>query len=99
MELFPDDMNPIFTTPVRLACPSCGMAPLGRVADCDMVHWLCGSCGHCWQERRGRLHAVNPIACPGCSSKPRSERLVLLGREFRLLSGREPRTAERRDAS
>ena len=87
MELFPDNMDPVSTTPVRRACPSCGSAPLGRVADCEMVHWLCRSCGRCWQESNGRLHAVNPIACPGCSTQPRSECLALLGREFPRFSG------------
>lgn len=82
MELFPEDTNPILAPQVRHTCPACGRSPLGQVAECSVVHWLCGSCGNCWQEVHGRLRAVDPITCPGCSTKPRRECLALLGREF-----------------
>ncbi len=86
MELFPD------TTPMPAGhdsriCPRCGAVPLARVADCEIVHWLCQSCGHCWQETRGNLRAVDPITCAGCSTKPRPECIALLAREFPRFSG------------
>jgi hypothetical protein len=86
MELFPD------TTPMPAGhdpriCPQCGAAPLARVADCEIVHWLCQSCGHCWQETRRNLRAVDPITCPGCSTKPRPECIALFAREFPRVTG------------
>jgi hypothetical protein len=87
MELFPDDMNPPPASPVLHTCPVCGRSPLGRVADCEIVHWLCASCGHCWQESHGGLRRVDPLTCPGCATKPRDECLVIFGGEFPRFSG------------
>jgi hypothetical protein len=86
MELFPDTTAMTGGQSPR-DCPRCGAAPLARVADCEIVHWLCRSCEHCWQETRGNLRAVDPISCPGCSTKPRPECIAQFGREFPHFSG------------
>ena len=82
MEVFPEDTNPMAPPPVRHSCPICGQSPLAQVVECSLVHWLCRSCGHCWQDIHGRLRRADPITCPGCATKPRSECLALLGQEF-----------------
>ena len=86
MELFPDGM-PISTGHDPRGCPRCGDAPLARVADCELIHWLCRSCDHCWQETGSGLRSVDPITCPGCSTKPRAECITLFAREFPRFSG------------
>jgi hypothetical protein len=82
MELFPADMTPITSPPVRHTCPVCSRSPLAQVAECSFVHFLCPSCGHCWQDVHGHLRSVDPIRCPGCATKPRAECVELFGREF-----------------
>jgi hypothetical protein len=86
MELFPEDMN---APPASMphVCPVCDHSPLGRVAGCEMIHWLCASCGHCWQESHGHLRRVDPLTCAGCATKRRDECLELFGREFPRFSG------------
>jgi hypothetical protein len=86
MEIFPDTM-PMRATHDARSCPRCGAAPLAHVADCETVHWLCRSCDHCWQEKSGRLRGVDPITCPGCSTKPRPECIALFARGFPRFSG------------
>jgi hypothetical protein len=81
MEIFPET-TPITSAAQSRSCPRCDAAPLARVADCELVHWLCRSCGHCWQESGSRLRGVNPLSCPGCATKPRDECLTLFGEEF-----------------
>ena len=81
MEPFFDPMSvPVSDRPRE--CPRCGAEPLSLVAECEMVHWLCRSCGHCWRGERGHLRAVDPVSCPGCATKPRDECFVLFAQEF-----------------
>jgi hypothetical protein len=82
MELFPEGTNPMVTLPPRHMCPICGASPLARVAECETVHWLCRSCGHCWQEAHGHLRRADPIMCSGCATQPRADCFALFAREF-----------------
>ena len=86
MEIFPDT-TPMTSRQDPRICPRCGAAPLAQVADCQVVHWLCRSCDHCWQETRTSFRAVDPITCPGCSTKPRPECIELFARGFPRFSG------------
>jgi hypothetical protein len=89
MEPFSDEAIPMVTARPR-ACPRCGSSPLGQVADCEAVHWLCRSCGHCWHEVDGRLRAVDALSCPGCSTKPSEECIAQISREFPRFSLDDP---------
>jgi hypothetical protein len=83
MELFPvGDLAAPFRIDVR-TCPSCGFAPLARVADCDSVQWLCRSCERCWREVRGHAHGVDPLSCPGCATKPQRDCITRMAGDFR----------------
>lgn len=85
MEIFPE--LPLHSRHDPRSCPGCGFSPLSRVADCDVVHWLCLSCGHCWQDANAGLRAVDPITCPGCATKPRPECIALFAGEFPRFGG------------
>lgn len=61
--------RPLTGVPQAHGCPRCASGPLVRVEECESVHWLCQSCGRCWEVRSGTLHATDPVACTGCASE------------------------------
>lgn len=85
MEIFgdtfiPDDLNVLWARAQR--CPRCVWPYLRPVPSLDQTHWLCSSCGHCWYVQHGRLRAVDPISCHGCSARAKEDCVRLLQREF-----------------
>jgi hypothetical protein len=83
MEIFnetfmPDGLNDV----VARQCPRCSSARLRHVASLDQTHLLCASCGHCWYPEHGHLHAVDVLACHGCSARTKRGCIALLHDEF-----------------
>jgi hypothetical protein len=52
--------------PALGGCPSCGWVRLLPVNDGELANFPCPDCGACWHVDRGRMHRVDPPACPGC---------------------------------
>lgn len=68
--------------PQAHGCPTCGAAPLTQVEDCESVHWLCQSCGRCWQLGVSGLKHTDPVACPGCASQGKAACFEVLRSDF-----------------
>ena len=83
MEIFGDTFIPSeLTDAVVYRCPRCVWPQLRRVASLDQDHFLCESCGHCWNFVHGRLRAVDVLACHGCTACAKSDCIALLQEEF-----------------
>jgi len=89
MELFSEVTNPFAERDplTGSSCPVCGSGPLARVAGCEAAHWLCRSCGRCWERASRSWRAVDPVSCPGCATQPRTACLELLAETFPRFGG------------
>jgi hypothetical protein len=85
MELFDDTLIPhglIEVWMAALRCPRCDSPALQPVQSFDHAHRLCPSCGRCWRLEHGRLRAVDPITCHGCSARSKRDCIREVGLEF-----------------
>ena len=58
-----------------LHCPKCGSPNLEPVVESlvQEVHFLCGSCGRCWDVALGSVRRIAPPSCLGCPERARCE--------------------------
>ncbi len=82
MEVFDDTFLPPGLERQGAARPHCPRCVWPYLHQVDGRHWLCESCGHCWHAERGGLRSVDPLTCPGCSTRPRFDCIGLLATEF-----------------
>jgi len=56
-----------------LLCPSCGSPKLDPVVESLVheVHFLCASCGRCWDVALGSVRRIAPPTCRGCPARAR----------------------------
>ncbi len=85
MEVFDDTFVPPGLGEVWFAtrgCPACLGSALAPVRTLEEAHWLCERCDRCWRVEHGVLRHVDPLACPGCATRPKSECIALLATTF-----------------
>ena len=60
-----------------VVCPRCGSDRLEPVVEALVaeVHFLCRSCGRCWDVAFGSVHRIPPLTCLGCPEKGRCEQV------------------------
>jgi transposase-like protein len=61
-------------SPIRrplLECPSCRSTRLDPVVErvVDEVHFLCRTCGRCWDVQLGSVRRIAPQTCRGCTER------------------------------